>query len=257
MMRVSIRASSMPELFDCPARWWAKHQDGKRSWSSAEALLGTAVHAGTAVFDRERATGHPIQASEAALAVVDAISAGASDVAWVAGGLTQTSVRDEAMKTHFRYCADIVDRPAWTEIETKLEPVELPFGKVTILLTGTEDRGRMHNGVYVSSDVKTGKGFKAGSYVSQVGTYALLRTAASGLPSVGQLDHVTQAGIQSYQLPTVLGAMLGDGERPGLIETAAKMIETGILYGNPKSILCTNKFCPVFSTCQFRGGLEQ
>ena len=247
----------MPELFDCPARWWAKHQEGRRSWSSAEALLGTAVHAGTAVFDRERATGHPIEASQAALAVVDAISAGANDVAWIAGGMTQTGVRDEAMKTHFRYCADIVARPAWTEVETKLDPITLQFGGVAITLTGTEDRGRLQGGVYVSSDVKTGKGFKAGSYVSQVGTYAILRTAATGLPSVGQLDHVTQESIRSYSLPSVSAAMLGDGERPGLLETAAKMIEAGILYGNPKSILCTKKFCPVFSTCQFRGGLEQ
>lgn len=246
----------MPDLWDCPARWAAKNLDGKRSWSSAEALLGTAVHAGTAVFDRERATGHPIQASEAALAIVDAIAEGAKDVAWQAGGLTQIGIREDAMKTHFRYCADILDRPAWTEVETKLDPITLEFGDVAMTLTGTEDRGRLHNGIWISSDVKTGRGFKPGAYVSQVGEYAVLRSAKSGLPTVGQLDHTTQAGITSHHLPDVTAAMLGDGDRPGLFETAARMIGTGLLYGNPKSMLCTRKFCPVFSTCSFRGGLE-
>jgi hypothetical protein len=46
-----IRASSLPELFDCSARWEAKHILGLRLPSSSNAVLGKAVHAGTALFD--------------------------------------------------------------------------------------------------------------------------------------------------------------------------------------------------------------
>ena len=65
-----IRASSLPELFDCPARWEAKHLCGRRLPRSAAAQLGTAVHAGAAVFDVQRILGSPITPDDAAGEVV-------------------------------------------------------------------------------------------------------------------------------------------------------------------------------------------
>lgn len=63
MEMTAIRASSLPELFDCPARWEAKHLCGRRLPRSAAAQLGTAVHAGAAVFDVQRILGSPITPS--------------------------------------------------------------------------------------------------------------------------------------------------------------------------------------------------
>ena len=40
MEMTAIRASSLPELFDCPARWEAKHLCGRRLPRSAAAQLG-------------------------------------------------------------------------------------------------------------------------------------------------------------------------------------------------------------------------
>ena len=37
---VRLRASSLPELFDCPARWEAKHVKNMRLPTSAAAQLG-------------------------------------------------------------------------------------------------------------------------------------------------------------------------------------------------------------------------
>ena len=54
---IPIRASSMGELFDCPARWEAKHILGKRMPKSGNAQLGTAVHASTALFDQSTIDG--------------------------------------------------------------------------------------------------------------------------------------------------------------------------------------------------------
>ena len=70
---VSIRASSLPEAFDCPARFEAKHLLGMRSPRSGKALLGTAIHASTAVYDRSRLEQSGITVDEAAAAAVDAI----------------------------------------------------------------------------------------------------------------------------------------------------------------------------------------
>ncbi len=79
---ITIRASSLPELFDCPARWESKFVKGMRMPRSGAAQLGTAVHAGTAIFDRSRLEGNPVTADEAAGAVVDAVHKPESDVDW-------------------------------------------------------------------------------------------------------------------------------------------------------------------------------
>ena len=75
MESVAIRASSLSELFDCPARWAAKHLDGLRMPSSGAAQLGTAVHAGTALYDTSRLPGgSPITIDDAAGAVVESFT---------------------------------------------------------------------------------------------------------------------------------------------------------------------------------------
>jgi len=51
---IPIRASSFGALFDCPSRWVSIHMEGRRTPQSANAALGTAIHAGTAVFDEDR-----------------------------------------------------------------------------------------------------------------------------------------------------------------------------------------------------------
>ena len=45
---ITIRASSLGRLFDCPASWSATHIDGKRTPSNGKAMLGKAVHASAA-----------------------------------------------------------------------------------------------------------------------------------------------------------------------------------------------------------------
>lgn len=48
---IRIRASSWSSLFDCAMRWEASNLLGLRMPSNPRAMLGTAVHAGTAAFD--------------------------------------------------------------------------------------------------------------------------------------------------------------------------------------------------------------
>ena len=79
---VKVRASSLGELFDCPARWEAKHLLKMRLPTSGAARLGTAVHAGTALYDQSVLDGNPLTADEAAGAVVDTIFGNDEEVDW-------------------------------------------------------------------------------------------------------------------------------------------------------------------------------
>ena len=66
MNELTIRASSLADLSDCPARWYAKAIEGKRLPSGPGAVIGQAIHASTAVFDQAVLDGSPIHASDAA-----------------------------------------------------------------------------------------------------------------------------------------------------------------------------------------------
>ena len=57
MNLVTIRASSLGKLFDCPASWAATYLEGKHLPASSKALLGKVVHASTAVFDQSKFKG--------------------------------------------------------------------------------------------------------------------------------------------------------------------------------------------------------
>ena len=51
---VQARASGLSDLFDCPARWYAKNIEKRRMPTSSAAQLGTAVHAGAGAYDQGR-----------------------------------------------------------------------------------------------------------------------------------------------------------------------------------------------------------
>jgi len=79
---ITIRASSLGTLFDCPARWAATHIDGMRMPSNGKATIGRAVHASTAVFDQSAIDGAGITIDEAAAAAVDAIYQLDEELVW-------------------------------------------------------------------------------------------------------------------------------------------------------------------------------
>ena len=74
---INIRASSIASIIDCPLRGLSI-QLGlvKQLPSTPPALIGSACHEGTAVFDRARIQGSPISADDAAEAVVEYITKG-------------------------------------------------------------------------------------------------------------------------------------------------------------------------------------
>ncbi|WP_448344116.1 PD-(D/E)XK nuclease family protein [Desulfovibrio piger] len=119
----AIRASSLPELFDCPARWEAKHLCGRRLPRSAAAQLGTAVHAGAAVFDVQRILGSPITPDDAAGEVVDAIHHPKEDVDW--GEDSPREAERIALALHGLYCRNIAPGRSYVAVEATCERLEI------------------------------------------------------------------------------------------------------------------------------------
>lgn len=262
---ISIRASSLGELFDCPARWAAKHIDGLRSPRSAAAQLGTAVHAGTAAFDESRLPGGtPITADDAAGVLVDAIHKPEEDVDW-----EDTAPGDAeriALALHSKYCAEVAPLQDYLGVEVTCEKLELP--DLGIALTGTTDRVRRTTDGLGISDLKTG-GRAVGTdgravtqgHGIQMGVYELLAAQAVGEPItapaqiIGMQTGKTAAAqrVGTAEIAGARAALIGTDDQPGLLEHASRLIKSGAFYGNPKSVLCSQKYCPAHAICNFKG----
>lgn len=219
MQMTAIRASSLPELFDCPARWEAKHLCGRRLPRSAAAQLGTAVHAGAAVFDVQRILGSPITPDDAAGEVVDAIHHPKEDVDW--GEDSPRETERIALALHGLYCRNIAPARNYVAVEATCERLEIT--DLGLALTGTTDRITTNAlGDLGIADIKTGKTTDKG------------RRAAVGVIN----------GAREL--------LVGTEDQPGLLQMAARIIRSGDFYGNPKSQTCTEKYCPVFHECRWR-----
>jgi len=262
---VTIRASSLGELFDCPARWEAKYIDGKFMPRSGAAQLGTAVHAGTGIYDASRLPGGSVASIDDAESVtVDTIYKPSEDVMW-----DEDATREDAEKIARaltrRYCETIAPIQRYTGVEVKCERLDLT--DVGISLTGTTDRVRATDGGHGIADLKTGKTavqadgtVKTAGHAAQIAVYELLAEHAMNVPITAPAQIVgLQTGktekAQRVGLGTITDArvtLVGTGEKPGLLEHAGRMMKAGAFYGNPRSMLCGAKFCPIYNTCNFR-----
>ena len=260
---ISIRASSLPELFDCPARWEAKYVRNMRMPASDAARLGTAVHAGTALFDQSRLDGNPLTPDEAAGAVVDAIHHPDEDVDW--GESSPREAESIAVPLHKMYCDKLAPMQAYVAVEAKCD--DLPIEDIGLKLTGTLDRIYERDGMLGIADIKTGKtavsadgSVSVKGHAAQMGVYELLAAHATGLPidapaqifglQVAKTDKGRRAGIGEISHARAL--LVGDASGPGLLEIASGMLHSGIFYGNPKSQICSVKYCPAYNACRWR-----
>ncbi len=263
---ITLRASSLPELFDCPARWEAKHVRGLRLPSSGVSQLGKAVHASTAVFDVAALRGNPVTADEAAGAAVDTIHKPKGEVAWD-DELRPATAEKIALGLHGRYCAEIAPTQHYLGVEVPCDRLEI--SDLGIALTGTTDRVRATDkGEIGVVDIKTGSTavaadgtVKTGAHMAQLAVYELLASQAIGQPMTAPAQIVgMQTGktekAQRVACADVQGASLalvGDDFAPGILEIAAKLLHSGVFYGNPRSQLCSAKYCPAYGACRFRG----
>jgi hypothetical protein len=97
-------------------------------------------------------------------------------------------------------------------------------------------------------------------HAMQMGVYELMAERASGLPItapaliIGMQTGKTERGqrVATGEIHGARDMLVGEADSPGVLEIAANMIHTGTFPGNPRSQLCSAKYCPAHSTCRFR-----
>ena len=197
-------------------------------------------------------------------ALVDAIHKPEEEVDW--DDSSPNDVERIALALHTRYCADIAPKQTYLGVEVKCEKLELP--ELGIALTGTTDRVRTTPAGLGISDLKTGKAAvntegraNTQGHGTQLGVYELLAEHAMGLhitaPAqiVGMNTGKTAAGqrVGTGEVQDARAALIGTEDAPGLLEHASRLIHSGAFYGNPKSYLCSERYCPAHPTCRFKG----
>lgn len=261
---VTVRASALKTLMDCPARFEATQIRGLKTPRNGKAQLGTAIHASTALFDKSTLEGSGLTPDDCTGALVDAIHKPEEDVAWEED-LAASEAESIGRALHTKYCAEIAPTQDYAAVEVLCERLEIT--DLGLALTGTTDRIRKTDSGYGIADLKTGKtAVRADGTVStaghavQLGVYELLAENASGLQitepatiiglQTGKTDKGQRAG--TAEVHSAREMLVGTADQPGVLEHAAQLIHRGIFFGNPNSHLCHERYCPIYKTCHYR-----
>ncbi|MDL2268848.1 PD-(D/E)XK nuclease family protein [Desulfosarcina sp. OttesenSCG-928-A07] len=260
---IVIRASSMPELFDCPSRWEAKNIRKIRMPSSGNSVLGRSVHAATAVFDSAVLDGNPITIDDASGVVADTIRNPDEEVDW--GEDKPQDAENIGIALTGMYCRQIAPSMDYVAVEATCERLEII--DIGIALTGTTDRVVKTADGHAIADIKTGKSavaadgtVKTQGHAAQMAVYELIAESSTGIQidspakviglQVAKTDKGRRAGVGKIQGGREL--ILGDEDSPGLLEHAAAIIKSGLFPGNPRSMMCHAKYCPIHGACKWR-----
>ena len=263
---VAVRASSLAELFDCPARWEAKNLLGMRLPASSAACLGTAIHASTGAFDESHLPGgSQLTADDTADVLADSIYRPDEDVAW--DDLTPRAALRIGLSLHSRYCTEVAPLQGYIGVEVTCEALEII--DLGLVLTGTTDRvRRLIDGRLGITDLKSGSRAVSADgtavtqgHAPQTGVYELLAENAIGqrLTAPAQIVGLntgktpTSQRIGTGEIENARAALIGTDGDPGLLHYASRIIHSGDFFGNPRSNLCSAKYCPRHSTCKFKG----
>lgn len=261
---VSVRASSVPGMFDCAMRWQAIHLEGRRVPTTLNAVLGRAVHKGTAVFDVERVAGLPGNVSAAMDAAAETVEKPDEDIA-----LTDTDkpaqAKDVAVSLVEKYATDFAPTRHYVGVEIGVPALDVT--DLGITLTGTADRVRLTDDGPGICDLKTGKtivdarGVVAVSgHASQIGVYELLAEAALGRRMTADAEVIglqTNITREKQRIATGLvqnarEVLTGTQDAGGLLPVMARIAHGELTWGNPRSFMCHERFCPAFKTCFYR-----
>ncbi len=262
---ITVRASSWASLFDCAYKWEGIHIIGLRNVVGLRAALGTAIHAGSAAFDQGRLDASGVTADDAAGVLVDKLHDQDNEYNPLQDDLTVREAEAIGVTLLTKYCLEVSPRYNFIAVEMETKPLDIDCGNGTVVrLTGTMDRARIRKGDHGVgiADLKSGSAaVQKGVAVTkghgpQIGTYELLyeHTTGEQITDVAEIIGLKTKGKAEIATGTVANGkrvMLGTDDQPGLIEFAAEMFKSGRFYPNPKSLLCSEKYCPRFATCHF------
>lgn len=276
---ITARASSLPTFADCPARWYAQQIEGKHSAPSPRSVLGSAVHASTTLHDQRIIDADPIRPDESAAAAVDYLREHSAEVNWrdADNDLRPREVEAIALSLHGRYCAQIAPTRIYSACEVDLGTLEIETQPgVVVRVTGQGDRIRTEwepreDGyeyeTEIVSDLKTGATAVSADgvvntkkHAAQTAIYKLLRHKATGIAMSRRTEIIgLQTGVTPASQRVGVGyaedveeTLLGTDESPGLLHALGFMAKHGVFHGNPSSMLCTERYCPIYHRCHYR-----
>lgn len=264
-VNLTVRASSWAGLFDCAYRWEGVHLLGMKNTVGLRAALGTAIHAGTAVFDQSRLDCSGLTIDDAAGAFIDKLQDPENEYDKNKDDLTINEAQRIGIALLAKYCKEISPNYDFQAVEMETKPFDVDCGGgVVIRLTGTMDRARIKKttgGVSIA-DIKTGGAAvqngaaNTKGHGAQIGTYELLyeHTTGQQITEAAEIIGMKTKGKAEIATGTISNGrlmMVGTEDTPGLIDFAAEMFRTGKFYPNPKSMMCGEKYCPRWKTCHF------
>lgn len=261
----AIRASAWPALFDCSLRYYYQSILGLQTPSRTGSHLGTALHTGTAAFDAAALAGNPITPSDAADVFAAKLAENASDVIW---DQPRKDAEHTGLRLMSRYCINIAPTMRYESVEVKCAGLDVATEYGVVRLTGTTDRVAIHDdGRRGIDDIKSGKraveGVKEGNpravvkgHHLQVGVYTIMAEHETKQPIDGpaRIIGMQTSGNPHVALGTigdVKGPLIGTPDEPGLIQLAAKIHKTGTFQPNPRSQLCSERYCGGWHRCKF------
>lgn len=263
---ITIRASAWSGLFDCAYKFEGIHLLGMKNVVGLRAALGTAIHAGSAVFDQARITGDTVTAVDAAGVMVDKLHDPENEFDHGKDDITMKEAESTGIALLTKYCNEVSPNYNFIAVEMDTKPLDIDCGDgVIVRLKGTMDRARINKttgGVGIadlksgSASVQKGVAVTKG-HGAQIGTYELLYQHTTGEQITSEAEIIGlktkgKAEIGFGKISNSMEIMVGNENSPGLIELAAHMFKTGKFYPNPKSMLCGEKYCPRWSSCHFR-----
>jgi hypothetical protein len=264
---ITVRASSWADLFDCAYRWEGIHLLGMKNTVGLRAALGTAIHAGTAVFDQAKITGDTVTANDAAGVLVDKLRDPENEFDPAKDDLSMQEAESTGITLLTKYCGEVSPKYNFIAVEMDTKPLDIDCGGgVVVRLKGTMDRARIKKttgGIGIADLKSGGAAVQKGVAVTkghgaQIGTYELLyeHTTGESITSEAEIIGLKTKGKPEIATGTIKNAkliMTGDQDNPGLIEFAADMFRSGRFFPNSKSMLCSEKYCPRWNTCHFKG----
>lgn len=261
-----VRASSWGDFADCELRWYFKNIEGLRLPSRGASVIGSATHRGTSLFDEAAMLAKPIPVEAAVQAAAEYVDApvtpnGSPQEVVYDEEVTKGVAKDFAVKLTAKYCTTLAPTLKFAAVELKCNALDVETESGVIRMAGTTDRimqnTRMEWGI---GDLKSG-GTAVGTdgvantkgHGLQLGAYTLMSEQQTGKPLgaatiIGlQTNSKLRVGMGEVQNPK--RALVGDDKHRGMIEIFADTAKRGVFKPNPKSNLCSDKWCPAYSRC--------
>lgn len=270
---IRIRSSSWPDMLDCALRWSKRTLEGIQTPTGAPSHIGSSIHASTAAFDLARLHGSPITPDAAAGVLVDMLHSPEYEVVWTDSDPTPKEAERIALRLHAKYCTEIAPTQRYRAVELLCDPLIVDCeGGIRIEMTGTADRvaeidtvddigePRIELGI---RDLKSGfrRCTKAGDVTAvadgpQLGAYEILVENTMRLPvtapaAIIGLQTSLTGGVGFKEVRNARQMLVGTDSYPGLMDIAVMYLKSGIFPPNPKSMLCSPRYCPVHATCPY------